>query len=383
MRESLRLGRIAGINVGINWSVLVVFFLITFGLAAGRFPLLYPGSAAVTYVLAGLAAGIVFFLSLLAHELGHAVVAQRTGVRVEGITLWLFGGVARLTGEAPDPAGELRIAGVGPLISLILAGVFALVARVLSAAGVSGLGIGVFAWLALVNLALGVFNLVPAAPLDGGRLLRAFLWRRHGDRQRAAVTAASAGRAFGWILVIVGLLLFVLVEDFGGLWFVLIGWFLINAASAEAQHARMQAALGDTRVREVMSADPTTVPPHLTVEEFLEDFVFPNRFSTFPVTDDGGRLTGLVTLNRAKQVARDRRASTTVEQIACRVEEVATASPDEPLADLLPRLADCADRRAVVIDARRIVGIVSPSDIAHQLHVADLRGMRGQRAEHL
>jgi Zn-dependent protease len=383
MRESLRLGRIAGIAVGVHWSVLVIFALITLGLAAGRFPLLYPDRDAVIYTVAGLAAGLAFFLSLLAHEVAHAVVARRNGVGVEGITLWLFGGVARLTGEAPDPGAELRIAGVGPLVSLALAAGFFTIGAVLQAGGLTGLPLGVFGWLALINAVLAIFNLVPAAPLDGGRLLRAFLWHRHGDRQRAAVTAAHAGRTFGWVLVAGGLWLLVFYADFGGLWLMLIGWFLINAANAEAAHARMQMALAGVWVRDVMSPEPVTVPATICIAAFVQDYVFPNRFSTFPLTADGDRLVGLVTLNRVQHVPAAQRTTTTLAQVACPLADVVTANPDEPLADLLPRLGMCADGRAVVVEGDRVVGIVSPADIARQLVLSELARGDNRRVEHV
>jgi Zn-dependent protease len=284
MNESLRLGTIAGVRVGINWSVLVIFALIAFSLAAGRFPLVYPDLGTATYAVAGLAAAVIFFLSLLAHEVAHAVVATRNGLEVDGITLWLFGGVARLGGEAADPGADLRIAGVGPLVSLVLAGAFFVVAVAVGGLGLPGIVEGVFGWLAVINLALAVFNLVPAAPLDGGRILRAFLWRRRGDRLSASVTAARAGTVFGFVLIGLGLLEFAFGAGFGGLWFVLLGWFLVNAAKSEQQQARVRHALSGIRVRDVMSSDPTTAPRTLTVDDFLDSYLFAHRHSTFPLT---------------------------------------------------------------------------------------------------
>ncbi len=204
MNETLRLGEISGVRVGVNWSVLVIFLLIVFGLAAGRFPAESPGLPSAAYIAAALAAAVAFLLSLLTHEIAHAVVARRSGVEVHGITLWLFGGVARLGGEARDPATELRIAGVGPLTSLVLAGVFAAAGALAAVLDAQALVVGAFRWLAAINVALAVFNLMPAAPLDGGRILRAFLWWRRGDRVSAAVTSARAGKAFGFLLVGLG-----------------------------------------------------------------------------------------------------------------------------------------------------------------------------------
>jgi Zn-dependent protease/predicted transcriptional regulator len=372
MSESLRLGRIAGINVGINWSVLVIFVLVTAGLAYGRFPTLQPDLEPVTYWAAGLVAGVVFFLSLLAHEMSHAIVARRNGVGVEGITLWLFGGVAKLQGEAPDPGAELRISGVGPLVSVLLAGAFAVVAALLHAAEVAAIVVEVFVWLALINGILAAFNLVPAAPLDGGRILRSILWRRRGDRFSAAITASRAGRTFGWVLVALGLLEFVGGAGLAGLWLVLIGWFLTMAAGAEEQHAITRHALAGVRARDVMTPEPTSAPAGITVEQLLDDYVFRNRHSTFPLLD-GDQVVGLATLSRVKQVRADLRATTPVTSVACPPADVAVVGPDEPLEELLTKVTTSTDGRVLVLDHGRLVGIISPSDVTRQIELGLLR----------
>lgn len=376
MRESLRLGRIAGVNVGINWSVLVIFLLITVGLAAGRFPELYPDESTAAYVAAGLGAGVIFLASLLAHEIAHAVVARRHGVEVEGITLWMFGGVARLRGEAPDPRAELQIAGVGPLVSLLLAGLFGLITLGLDLSGVEGIVLGAFGWLALINLVLAVFNLVPAGPLDGGRILRSILWWRSGDRYAASVTSARAGRGFGWFLVGLGVLQFVAGAGLAGLWMILIGWFLTTIARAEEEHAEVNHALSGVRVRDIMTADPVTVPSGTPVDRFVEDFVFPNRFSSFPVVDDGHPV-GLVTLNRVKHLRPEDRPTTRVEDLGCSIDEVAVVPPDRAAADVLTEMSSCPDGRALVVDHGRLVGIVSPIDVMRQLELVRLRDRAG------
>jgi Zn-dependent protease/predicted transcriptional regulator len=373
MNETLRLGHIAGIRIGVNWSVLVIFTLILVGLAAGRFPLDYPGLDPVAYAVAGGVAAVVFFLSLLAHEMAHAIVARRNGIAVEGITLWLFGGVAKLLGEADDPAADLRIAGVGPLVSLVLGAGFAVLALAASGLGLEGLPVGVLGWLAVINVVLAVFNLVPAAPLDGGRILRALLWRRRGDRTSAAITAARAGRTFGFVLVGLGLLEIILVPGFAGLWFVLIGWFIVTAAGAEEQYARVQGALAGVRVGDVMTRDPVAVPPTLLVSDLLDDYIWRNRFSAFPVVDPYGHVHGLVTLNRLKEVPPERRGQLTVSDIACPLDEVPQATSEQYLLDLLIEMQGGEDGRALVMDAGRLVGIVSPRDVARMLELAQLR----------
>ncbi|HMA47503.1 MAG TPA: site-2 protease family protein [Frankiaceae bacterium] len=374
MTDTIRLGRIAGVRVGVNWTVLAIFALLVYGLGAGRFPDVYPDRPAWAYAVAALVAGVVFFASLLAHEIAHAVVAKRFGLEVEGITLWLLGGVARIRGASPSPGAELRIAGVGPLVSALLAIGFGVVAFLLDLVGVTGLPLGVLAWLAGINLLLALFNVLPAAPLDGGRLLRAWLWRRHGDRLRATVTASRAGRTLGYVLVALGLLEFLLGGGFGGLWLALIGVFLVSAASAEEQQATLRGALTGLRARDVMSPDPTVVPEDVTVDVFLDRYVFAHRYSTFPVVDALGRPTGLVTLNRVKHVPAGQRPMVRLRDIACPLAEVPTIDPDDPVDDLLSRLTTCADGRSLVVRHGALVGIISPSDLSRAMDRIRLRG---------
>ncbi|MGC3861159.1 site-2 protease family protein [Micromonospora chersina] len=372
MRASFRLGRIAGVPVGVNWSVLVIFLLIAWALSASQFPRAYPGHSAVAYVAAGLAAAVVFFLGLLAHEVAHAVVAKRNGIEVEGITLWLFGGVSELKGEARDPGAELRIAGVGPLVSLIIGLFFGAIAVVLALAGVHGLLLGALSWLAGINVLLAIFNVLPAAPLDGGRLLRAAVWKATGDRTKASVVAARAGWVLGALLIGLGLWQFIAGTGVGGLWLALIGWFLIGAAGMEERQARMGSALRGIRVAEVMTPQPQAASGEMTVADFVDHYLFAYRHSALPLTEEG-RPVGLVTLDRVRGIPADRRASTTLAEVSCRADDLVLANPDEQLTDLLPRLSQCADGRALVVTDQRLVGIVSPSDISRAVQRGSMR----------
>ncbi|MFI6266098.1 site-2 protease family protein [Micromonospora sp. NPDC051006] len=372
MRASFRLGRIAGVPVGVNWSVLVIFALIAWGLAANQFPRSYPDRPVVLYVLAGLAAAVVFFVGLLAHEVSHAVVAKREGLEVGGITLWLFGGVAELRGEAKSPGAELRIAGVGPLVSLCIGLFFGAFAIIFALVGPGGLLLGAFAWLAGINILLAVFNVLPAAPLDGGRLLRAAVWKWTGDRTKASVVAARAGWVLGALLIGLGLWQFLSGVGFGGLWLALIGWFLIGAAGMEERQARMGSALRGIRVTDVMTPQPQTASPEMTVADFVDHYLFAYRHSALPLTENG-RPIGLVTLDRVRGIPADQRATTTLAEVACRPEELALAEPEEPLNHLLPRLSECADGRALVVSDGRLVGIVSPSDISRAVQRGTVR----------
>jgi Zn-dependent protease/CBS domain-containing protein len=378
VKETLRLGTIAGLRVGVNWSVLAIFLLLLMGLAGAQFPTAYPGLGTATYVVAGLVAALVFFGSLLAHELAHAIVARRNGMEVEGITLWLFGGVAKLRGESRSPGDEIRMAAVGPLVSVVAAVVFGVAAWLVEQLAGPGITVGVLRWLSVINGILAVFNLFPAAPLDGGRILRGYLWKRHGDRHAATITASRAGKGFGWFLIGLGLFQFIGAGAAGGLWMALIGWFLTNAAGMEEQHARMQSALGNVRVADVMTPNPETVTLDLTIQELLEEHLLRSRWSSYPVLDTDGHLAGLITLSQVKQVPRQAQASLTVADVACSTDDVPVARPGEPLSDLLPRLAGCSDGRALVVEDGHVVGIVSPTDIMRRIELANLSAPGGE-----
>ncbi len=374
MEQNIRLGRIAGVPVGINWSILVIFWLLAWELADLVLPGYHPHQSTATYWIAGILVTVLFFASLLAHEVSHAVVAKRSGIGVRRITLWLFGGVSELESEALTPGADFRIAVVGPLTSFVLAGLFGVLVYLLPKTGgheevlVSALG-----WLAWINLLLGAFNLIPAAPLDGGRVLRAALWKHGGDRVRAATLAARTGQAFGYALVVLGVLEFLAVGLIG-LWYVFLGWFLLTAARGEESAAVMRSSLTDVHVRDIMTPDPMTFPSGMTVSELLDNELHRYRFSSYPLVAPNGQLEGLTTMTRLRHVHADRRQSTRLIDIACPLSDVPVGSPSEPIPDLLQRMEASPDGRALVMDhAGRLVGIVSPSDIARFVQLSMLR----------
>ncbi len=374
MRATVSLGRWAGVPVGANIGVLVILLLVGLGLGVWHFPVVYPGRPALAYIAAGASAALLLVLSILLHELSHAVVAKANGITVERIVLWLLGGVAQLRGEPKNPRVDLAVAAVGPLTSVVLGGIFGVATLFWLVVAGDGLVSGTLGYLAAINVLLAVFNLLPAAPLDGGRVLRAALWWGTGDRVRAAVAAARSGRVFGIALIVLGVAGTLLLGWLGGLWLALVGFFIVNAAIAEEQAVRLDRQLRGVRVMDVMSPHPVAASPQTRLVEFIDDVVLSQRFSTYPLVDADGRLSGLVTLNRIRAVPPAERGARTLADVACPPGEVPSARPEEPLTDLLPRLSECADGRAVVVDPDgRVIGLVSPSDIARVAAVADLR----------
>lgn len=371
MTETIRVGTIAGVRVGLNWSVIGIVILLIFLLAGGLFPAQFPDEAAAAYIIAAVVATLLFVLSLLAHEVGHAVVAQRNGIEVEGITLWLLGGVARLRGESSTAAVDFRIAAIGPFISFVLGAGFLIAAWATTEAGAPDLIVGVLGYIGAINILLAVFNLVPAAPLDGGRILRAALWAWRGDRYLAQIWSARAGRVFG--LVLIGLGVISLFTGYtGGLWWALIGMFIVTMATTEENHARTGAMLAGLRARDIMTPNPDTTTPDQNVAQFLQDVALTRRHSAFPLLGPAGDVVGMVTINRIRQLPRERHGQATLADIACPLDEVPIARPDELVSDVLVRLSGCADGRALVMDNGRLVGIISPTDISRAI---SLRGL--------
>jgi Zn-dependent protease/CBS domain-containing protein len=365
MNENLSLGRIAGIHVGLNWSLLVIAFLIASSLATNFLPSAAPGQTSSAYWTAGVISAFVYLVCLLAHELAHSIVAVRRGVRVDGITLWLFGGVSRFSSESTSPGAQAWITFVGPLTSLVLGVVFLLVSAAMGGrADNPGLLAATLFWLGFINLLLGVFNLLPAFPLDGGRILQSLIWARTGDRLRATRIAARIGMAFALLFIAYGLITFFVSGNFlTAVWSVFLGWFLLSAARAEEAGGLIRQALSGISVAEVMTAEPVQAPDNITVEDALHGYILASRHSTFPTHDAADRLSGLLTLTALKNVAPAARPTTLVKEIICPLDRVSTAHPSDPATNLLDVSEGCSEGRTLVVDNGRLVGVVSPSDI--------------------
>jgi Zn-dependent protease len=365
MKDSLRLGRIAGVNVGLHWSLLVIGSLIAAGLAGGRLPLAAPGYSTAEYAVAGGIGAVVFLASVLAHELSHAVVARREGIGVDGITLWLLGGVTRMSSEATTPKAELAVAGVGPLTSFLLGLVMIGLGVGLRAGAISPLLIAVLTWLGVINLILAAFNVLPGAPLDGGRLLYAFVWSRHGDRRQATRVASRAGEILGTVLIAVGLIEFAFgVALGGGLWLALLGWYLRTGARIEETRAEEHYALEGYTVADVMTRNPLVLPASLDVGNFVDSH--PMRLGEeFAVQDRDGALVGIVSAKQLRLAARAQRRATRVGDLVQPLSGLQTFRPVEPAISLLERGQEDGHGLALVLDADHLIGTVSQHDLAN------------------
>ncbi len=364
MAPTIRLGRILGIEISANWSLIFIFALIAWTLATGVLPEAAPHQSVLAYWVTGAVGAVAFYGCLLAHEMSHALVARRSGVQVSGITLWLFGGVSKLAGEPPTARAEAVIAGVGPLTSFAVALV---AAGIELATGAWPLVQALFAWLAFINAALGAFNLVPAFPLDGGRLLSSFFWWRQGTRQRGVHSAVRIGRFFAYLMIGIGVLELFTGGVIDGIWLAFLGWFLLSAGSSEEAGTRIKASLRAVPVSAAMSSPVVTVPDWLTVGQFLENVAPAHRFATYPVHDPAGQLTGVVRLTDLIRGGGASRADLRLNAVARPMSQMPTTRPDEDLAVLVERVGQALENRALVFDNGQLVGIVSPVDIARLL----------------
>ena len=380
MSSTIRLGKVYGIEIGLNWSLVFVFALVAWSLAVTILPQAVPNQSTAAYWITGLIGAVVFYACLLAHELSHSVVARRNGVEVSEITLWLFGGVSKLAGEPRSPGVEALITIVGPLSSILLAVVAFVLALLASAAGASPLVSNLLLWLAVLNLSLGVFNLIPAFPLDGGRLLSTFFWWRSGTRQRGVHIAVQVGRIFAFGMIAIGALELFRGDGFNGIWLVFLGWFLLSAGSAEESSTVTKALLDTVAVSAAMSSPVVTVPDQLTVDQFLASEAVHHHFTTYPLRDSAGDLTGVVRLNEIVREASRGGHDRKLRDLAVPMSQIPTTQPQENLETLLERLGSGLDRRVLVLDGGNLVGILSPTDVARIVTVRQALGTRAGAA---
>ncbi len=362
---SWRLGRIAGIEVRIDRSWTVIALLITYSLYL-RFSVIYRELSTVQAVGLGIAAAVLFFGSVLGHEMAHALVSQARGIRVQDITLFLFGGATRARVESRGPGDEFLIAVVGPLASAALAVIFGLL-DVFGGNLLPRSVAGAFGYLAWVNLLLAAFNLVPGFPLDGGRLLRSAVWKATGSLQRATRIAAISGQTVGWLLIFGGVAFLLSGNLAGGIWFAFIGWFLIQAARSSYEDLQLRLMLSHVEAHDVMARDLLRIPPDLTLQEAVDGYFMRYDHGAFPV-DDEGRTIGLLTLRGVRRVPREQWPTQRVRDHLVPLGEQIVTRPDARMDQVMAKLDASDGRRTLVVDDGEVVGIITPSDVTRWLN---------------
>ena len=364
MNGNLTIGRFGGVELRLNWSLLAVVALIVWSLSDGVFPSQNPGLSHNTYLGMAVVASLLFLASIALHELGHSWVARREGIEVDSITLWLFGGVSQLNGRFKSPGVEFRVAVSGPLVSIGLGVLFVLIAL----AGAPSEVDGVAAWLGYINLLLAAFNLLPAAPLDGGRVLHAILWRAKGDFAWATRVASEVGQGFAYLFIALGLAMFIFEGSFSGAWLAFIGWFLLQGARAEARYVATEQALGGLRVRDLMVRHPVTVDADSTIGRFMDDVAWSHRFTTYPVLE-GDRPVGLLAFASVAAVPRSDWDSRRVRDTMFPLDDIPLLTEDELAVDALQELSAPTGNRGLVVDDGHLAGLLSITDIARALEV--------------
>jgi len=371
LKAGIPLGSFRGISIGLHYSWFIVFALVTWVLAARYFPTGYPHWSVTAYVAVGLATSVLFFFSVLVHELAHSLVAQAAGIPVRSITLFILGGIAQIDQEPGRPSVEFRVALAGPATSLALGVVFGAIG--IAATGVSEPLVALSAWLSWINIVLAVFNLIPGFPLDGGRVLRSIIWWRTGNLRSATRTASAIGRGVGYLFIFGGIWLI-----FGGNWwglqFVVIGWFIQHLAAGSYRQVVLEDMLRGHRVSEVMMRDCPAVPPLLTLEELVDNYILSSGRRCFPVVE-GKRALGLITLHNIKQVPRELRSRTTLREVMTPLDKLKWVGPGEDLSTALQLMTSEDVNQLPVVDGADIVGMVARENLLAFIHTRAELGM--------
>jgi Zn-dependent protease/predicted transcriptional regulator len=366
--RSIPLFRLAGFQVGLDWSWLILAVLITWTLSVGIFPSYYPDLTPRLYWSMGAVAALGLFASIVLHEFAHALVARRYDLPIRGITLFIFGGVAEMEREPDRPAVEFLVAIAGPIASFLIGAACWLVAQ---AAGAAGLGVpvaGVLAYLAAINVVLAVFNLAPAFPLDGGRMLRAALWHWQGSLRRATRIASAIGGGFGIVLIALGVYRVVIGDFVGGMWWFLIGMFVRLAAQASYRQVLIRENLRGVPVRRIMTADPITVPSTISVAQLVDGYVYQHHHKLFPVAEDG-RLVGCVSINDVKRVPREQWPDTRVSEVMQPCSADTAIGPDADAMEVLSAMSRTQNSRFLVMEGDRLIGVLTLKDMLKFLSV--------------
>jgi Zn-dependent protease/CBS domain-containing protein len=366
MQGSIHLGRIAGISIDVNYSWLIILVLLTFSLAVSWFPSTLPRMGTLTYWILGLIAALLLFASVLAHELAHSVVARARGLSVKSITLFIFGGVSNIEQEPKSAGVEFQVAIVGPLTSIIIGGISWALALVTQ--GINGPVTAVLGYLGISNLLLGVFNLIPGFPLDGGRVLRSILWGVTGSLRRATRWASLVGQVVAFLFILWGIWQFFTGNVLGGIWIGFIGWFLLNAAQTANQQVMMESLLRGVTVGDVMSPPPEPIPADTTVEQLVYSHMLPRGERAVPVVEDN-RLVGMITLGTIREHPREQWATLPVRQVMIPTEKLHMVQPSQPLSDVLTTMINEDINQLPVIADGRVVGMLTREAVVRYIEM--------------
>ncbi len=373
MFPSFQIATLAGIPLRVNISWFIIFALVTLSLIAGQFPSAYPNWEQSAYIGVGLATSMLFFASVIAHELAHSLVARKLGVPVRNITLFIFGGVAQITRDVPMPSGELLMAAAGPMCSFVLSALFAvgwLITRPISepAAALTG-------WLALINLSLGIFNLLPGFPMDGGRVLRSILWWSTGNHRMATRIALFVGQIMALIFIIGGIALLLRAPgaSFNGIWIAFIGWFLHQAASNSSRQNNFRNALQGYTVRNLMNADVAHVTPQTTLNDFMQNDVSSSDRWWYLATE-GSMLKGLVNVSSLTKVAQKRWGTATVAEVMTPAQDIPVVHPDTDILIATEMMEDQRARELLVVEEGELRGVVTQGALFRLAQIR--RGLR-------
>ena len=366
MPGSLRLGKIAGIEISIHVSWLIIVVLLTWSLATGWFPALYPGWSTLAYWAVALLATLLLFASVLAHELAHSLVARWRGLPVNSITLFIFGGVSNIEQEPKSPGVEFQMSIVGPLTSLLIGGLSFLLLLAMRG-GTSPLA-AILGYLGLANILLGLFNLVPAFPLDGGRVLRSIVWKLSGSLRTATRAATFAGQGIAYLMILAGFWLIFGGDILDGIWLGLIGWFLLSGAQSANSQAMLEAMFKGVTVGKVMNTSPVTVPANISLQKLVDEFLLPHGWrSAFVMQVD--RLAGLITLGDIRHVPRDEWGQTLVGLAMIPLEKLHVVAPQQSLNEVLPLMVARDVNQVPVVEDGHLVGVLSREDIVRFLEI--------------
>ena len=370
LRGGIPIGKAFGISLRLHYSWFFIFALVTWALAGSYFPSTYPTWSLSARIAAGLITSVLFFGSVLVHELMHSIVAQRQGTSVQSITLFIFGGVSQITSEPKQPQDEFRMAIVGPLSSLVIGGVLFGIYFGLSHVDTFAAQFvtAIAYWLGYINVLLGAFNLIPGFPLDGGRVLRSLLWWRSHNLTRATRIASNAGRAVGFIFIFVGIYLVFTGNFVNGVWLALIGWFLESAAVGSYRQLLLQDMLKGHVASEVMSRDCVVIPPDTTIDHLVHENMLTSGRHCFPVVSDS-QIVGMMTLLNVKAVPRERWTTETVRKAMTPLGKLKSVRPDEELSSILQILNDDNVSQVPVVEDNKIVGTVSRENLLNFINI--------------